>query len=132
MLRSKLICAVYIILGIAAGLTFLYSNRSFSLVTDDRFTVSYMPNVSGVCVYEPKTQNTMKCNLTTVNTIISNMISEDFFYISSDMSEGHILDILLSNGEEEYRILYNRRTRDYMCLSNPFLKNYVPTTYIHE
>lgn len=132
MLRSKFICAIYILIGVSAGLTFLYSNRSFSLISDDRFTVSYMPNVAGVCVYEQITPNTMKCNATTVNTIISNMISEDFFYIASDMSEGHILDILLTNGEEEYRILYNRRTRDYMCFSKPFLKNYVPTTYIHE
>jgi hypothetical protein len=60
------------------------------------------------------------------------MISKGYFYIDKDYSQGNLLDIVLSNGEEEYRILYNRRTRDYMTMSNPFLKNYVPQTYIHE
>lgn len=132
MLRNKLICSMYLLVTAFSILTLYNSNKSFELKTEDRFVVTYVPNITGVCIYEPMTSNTMKCNLTTVSTIIHNMMAEDYFYIKSDNSEGHLLDILLSNDVEEYRIVYNRRTRDYICFSNPFLKNYVPATYIHE
>lgn len=119
-------------MSIASIITYHNVTVDVSLQSENKFLVTYLPNVIGVSVYETLTPNTMKSNLTTVNTIIGNMIEEGYFYIKQDYSKGNLLDIVLSNGKEDYRILYNRRTRDYVCLSNPFLKNYIPMTYIHE
>lgn len=132
MSRGKFLSIIYSIVAILSVITVYrvyYLNAS---KFDNQFVVSYMPNTIGVCVYEPEEVNTMKCNMTTVNTIISNMIQESYFYIEKDFSKDNLLDVLLSNGDEQYRILYNRRTRDFMCMSKPFLKNYIPMTYIHE
>lgn len=132
MSRGKLITCAYLGIALLSIVTFMYIGTLFELKTTNKFVVSYYPNNTGISVYEPILSNTMKCNLTTVNTIIGNMISKDFFYIVNDFSEGNLLDIMLTNGEDEYRIMYNRRTRDFMTMSNPFLKNYVPMTYIYE
>lgn len=131
MSRSLILKTLYSLLGVFTVIVLLLMHRASDLEVVDKFSVSYSPNTTGVAVYEMKSTNTMKCNLTAVNTIVENMILEDFFYIESDKSEDYLLDIVLSNGEEQYRLLYNRRTRDFMCLSNPFLKNYIPMTYIH-
>lgn len=133
MSRTKNLIIVYSVVILLMIYTMYNVNRTFTLDVEDRFTVTYLPNVTGISVYEPgEYNNVMKCNLTTVNKIISNMISEDYFYIVQDNSKGYIMDIVLTNDSEVYRIMYNRRTRDYMCVSKPFLKNYVPGTYIHE
>lgn len=132
MYRSKIIYSLYAFVALLSILTYFNITRSLDLKSENKFLVTYLPNSTGVSVYQTLTPNTMKSNLTTVNNIIGNMIEEGFFYIQQDYSKDNLLDIVLSNGEEEYRILYNRRTRDFMCLSNPFLKNYIPMTYIHE
>lgn len=130
MSRSKVLISCYIMIALFSFITYYNISNTSELKVVDRFVVTYLPNVTGVAVYEQKSQNTMKCNLTTVNIIIQNMIYKDYFYILKDYSEGNLLDIVLTNDEDTYRILYNRRTRDFMCVSNPFLKNYVPMTYI--
>lgn len=132
MSRSKVLYILYGLVALLSVVTYFNITRSFDLKSENKFLVTYLPNATGVSVYEITSPNTMKSNLTTVNNIIGNMISEGYFQIQRDYSKDNLLDIVLSNGEEEYRILYNRRTRDFLCLSNPFLKNYIPMTYIHE
>lgn len=132
MSRGDVLSISYFIVALFAIFTFMRVNDIFTLNTIDSYNVTYMPNVTGVSVYEITSSNTMKCNLTTINTIIFNMIDEDYFFIEQDFSNERMMDVVLSNGTEKYRILYNRSTRDYMCVSVPFLKNYVPTTYIHR
>lgn len=131
-MKHKVISIAYVVIAIAGVLSLLNVYDSSSLKLSNEYRVSYLPNVSGVCIYTPLSKNTMKCNLTTVSVIIKRMIEKDYFVIEKDYSDEDILDVLLSNGEEKYRILYNRETGDYLCMSKPFLKNYVPATYIND
>lgn len=132
MSRGRVISIIYFLTTVISIFIFYNTNQVYEVETTRDFVVEYSPNMMGVAVYRPLSTNTMKCNFTTVNTIIENMIVEGFYSIHKDYSEGNLLDIILTNGNEEHRILYNRRTRDFMSLSNPFLKNYIPGTYIHE
>lgn len=133
MSRNRVIVVSYILVTLLSIATYFNIKSAYSLDVVYEDSVCYMPNVMGLSTYEVGGyNNVMKCNLTTVNRIISNMISEDYYQILEDKSNGHILDIFLSNGDKEFRILYNRRTRDYTCFSNPFLENFIPATYIHE
>lgn len=133
MLRSKILCISYLLIGMTSVLLLYNTEKSFSMEVENNFSVTYLTNVTGVSVYQKgEYNNEMKCNLTTINNIIRNMISKGYYSIVKDNSEGYILDIILEKDDEYYRILYNRRTRDYMCLSNPNLKNYIPVTYINE
>lgn len=132
MLRGKrLILLVYPVLAILSVLIFLLIKNNGNYVISNKFNVSYRPNVYGVSVYEIKSSNTMKCNLTTIMKIVEAML-DNHFEIVQDFSNEYLLDIVLSNGVEEHRILYNRRTNDYLNMSSPFLKNYIPVTYINN
>ena len=132
MLRSKVIAFLYFMLFVFSIFTFLLVQQTFKLNVEDEFHITYLPNCTGVSIYSLKEYNNeMSCNLTTVNTIIKNMISEGYYEIIEDKSEDNLLDITLSGSEGIFRILYNRSTRDYLCVSSPLQNNYIPMTYIH-
>jgi hypothetical protein len=134
MLKNKVILSLYlIILLLYIIILFYISNGNYldmNITYNNIFT--YNTNTKGTSIYEIKEQNSMKCNLTTVNRIIDNMITKDYFYILKDNSNEKILDVIISNDIDMYRLFYNRYTRDFLCISNPFLKNYIPMTYILE
>lgn len=132
MLRDNFIVKyLYVFAAILSIVANIMVHKVITLDYVNDYVVSYQPNTTGISVYQPSNKNSMKCNFTTVNRIVSNML-EDSFYIQSDYSNDYVTDIILTNDEDIYRIIYNRRTRDYLCVSNPFAKNYVPATYIDE
>lgn len=132
MSRSKrIVVTLFITFTLTISLNF-FIKRYYRVDNVDEFITSYMPNTMGVAVYEVVSPNRMKCNLTTVNFIIGNMITEGFYYIVQEYSTDTLLDIVLSNGEESHRILYNRKTRDFLSVAKPFSKSYIPQTYISE
>ena len=133
MLRDKLILVIYLISFVCCGVSFYYVNYYCIGGISNSTDIAYGSNVLGIAVYEPSEfPNSMKCNLTTVNKIISEMIAEGYFYVYQDLSKGSILDVCLHKDGEFYRILYNRDTMDYLCISKPYSKNYYPMTYINK
>lgn len=130
MLRGRVLSILYLLVAVFAVVTVFRVHGINNLPSVESETISYNPNLEGVSVYTPSEYpNQMKCNLTTVNTIIRNMM-QDYYTLEQDNSTGSLLDVVLANDDKQFRILYNRDTRDFLCLSNPFIENYIPMTYI--
>lgn len=132
MLRSRvsvIFCVILCLLSIGMFTYTKYGNQS---TVDNNFVTTYLPNVMGVCRYETtEMSNVMKCNLTTVSVMIQGML-ESGFYIKRDTSTDDTMDILIENGEDTYRFLFNRRTGDFVWISNDMTKIYIPLAYIHR
>lgn len=132
MLRSRVSVVFCVILCLLSIGMFAYTKYGNQSTVDNNFATTYLPNVMGVCRYETtEMSNVMKCNLTTVSVMIQGML-ESGFYIKRDTSTDDTMDILIENGEDTYRFLFNRRTGDFVWISNDMTKIYIPLAYIHR
>lgn len=130
MLKRNILYILYSLIVLSSVLTYLNIKDIFCLEYTFNYSLQYSGNMVGSSVYESKSNNSMKCNLNTVNSIIKNMLI-DFYVIYKDDSNDNIIDIILTKDNKFYRILYNRSTGDYLCMSKPFLENSLPQTYIN-
>lgn len=133
MSRSKFILLLYFI-GIVGAVGLIYYSTTFNDVEYTRNdVVTYEPGITGVASYsQGDSQNLLVCNYTTVNLIISNMISEYYYVIINDQSTDSVMDLTLQNDNDTCRVVYNRQTRDLLFVSSDFLRNRNIELYIHE
>lgn len=132
MLKSRYYIIYNILLLLLVAATIIHIRMIPGVAEINNYKINPLPNSAGVVSYERvDTQDRLKCNLSTVSKMIYNM-EKDGYEIVTDMSTENLLDMALKKDNETYRLLYNRLTRDFLCISNPLIKNYVPSTYITE
>jgi hypothetical protein len=132
MLKNRYLIAYSVILVLLVIGTFV-NLASVDKVTElESYWVKPLPSTAGVSIYERlDSKDRLKCNLTTVSVIVERM-EQDGYELTMDRSTPGVLDTTLEKDGEIYRLLYNRLTRDFLCISSPLTNNYVPLTYLYE
>lgn len=88
-----------------------------------------LSSVSDVNYYEPKTDNTMICDLQTYTNIILNMLKDDY-EIYREFRKSDSMDFILVKDDNTVRIVYDNNG-NCTSISSPYERSYVAFTYIN-
>lgn len=124
--RMAIVCTLCLLISSAV---YLFKNKediNFEIETNMYLLTQFSENMQ----YTVITDNTMKCDLTTISNIVLHLETDGYF-INSEKFSKDTIDIILTKENIAYRLFY-KKDGSLISICNEYEKSYIPFTYINE